>query len=142
MIRRPPRSTRTDTLFPYTTLFRSVRRPARRDIGAATAWVGAGGRFLADARHRFRRAAVHLLDARRPDPARQQTVRAESLGLSLRVVEPDGEVRRRRLDRGQLRGARRCRFRSRSEERRCGEECGMTFNSRWSPYHKTTKKPT
>src|SRR3546814_3130141 len=28
MIRRPPRSTRTDTLFPYTTLFRSVR-PAR-----------------------------------------------------------------------------------------------------------------
>src|SRR3546814_9765270 len=28
MIRRPPRSTRTDTLFPYTTLFRSVRRHA------------------------------------------------------------------------------------------------------------------
>src|SRR3546814_17977332 len=28
MIRRPPRSTRTDTLFPYTTLFRSVRRLA------------------------------------------------------------------------------------------------------------------
>src|SRR3546814_11907874 len=31
MIRRPPRSTRTDTLFPYTTLFRSV---ARADLGA------------------------------------------------------------------------------------------------------------
>src|SRR3546814_4912414 len=33
MIRRPPRSTRTDTLFPYTTLFRSDRggaRPLRR----------------------------------------------------------------------------------------------------------------
>src|SRR3546814_20381051 len=28
MIRRPPRSTRTDTLFPYTTLFRSVRAAA------------------------------------------------------------------------------------------------------------------
>src|SRR3546814_5701171 len=28
MIRRPPRSTRTDTLFPYTTLFRSRRGPA------------------------------------------------------------------------------------------------------------------
>src|SRR3546814_15071455 len=26
MIRRPPRSTRTDTLFPYTTLFRSYER--------------------------------------------------------------------------------------------------------------------
>src|SRR3546814_8614902 len=29
MIRLPPRSTRTDTLFPYTTLFRSVRRDRR-----------------------------------------------------------------------------------------------------------------
>src|SRR3546814_19129076 len=28
MIRRPPRSTRTDTLFPYTTLFRSERKTA------------------------------------------------------------------------------------------------------------------
>src|SRR3546814_7561405 len=29
MIRRPPRSTRTDTLFPYTTLFRSLREHIR-----------------------------------------------------------------------------------------------------------------
>src|SRR3546814_13727401 len=29
MIRRPPRSTRTDTLFPYTTLFRSLTRAGR-----------------------------------------------------------------------------------------------------------------
>src|SRR3546814_5092614 len=29
MIRRPPRSTRTDTLFPYTTLFRSFTEPDR-----------------------------------------------------------------------------------------------------------------
>src|SRR3546814_15193018 len=33
MIRRPPRSTRTDTLFPYTTLFRSLRfEPQRRPL--------------------------------------------------------------------------------------------------------------
>src|SRR3546814_6418322 len=31
MIRRPPRSTRTDTLFPYTTLFRSRHRQQHRD---------------------------------------------------------------------------------------------------------------
>src|SRR3546814_8405953 len=31
MKRRPPRSTRTDTLFPYTTLFRSTRSGDRRD---------------------------------------------------------------------------------------------------------------
>src|SRR3546814_9208593 len=38
MIRRPPRSTRTDTLFPYTTLFRSAA-PSNRDYegGFATA---------------------------------------------------------------------------------------------------------
>src|SRR3546814_4550415 len=30
MIRRPPRSTRTDTLFPYTTLFRSAPAACRR----------------------------------------------------------------------------------------------------------------
>src|SRR3546814_3750528 len=36
MIRRPPRSTRTDTLFPYTTLFRSrVRRDRHRILNAA-----------------------------------------------------------------------------------------------------------
>src|SRR3546814_5005921 len=34
MIRRPPRSTRTDTLFPYTTLFRSDGA----DVGYFTDW--------------------------------------------------------------------------------------------------------
>src|SRR3546814_3651952 len=41
MIRRPPRSTRTDTLFPYTTLFRSESQPASR----AGAWHGHGSGF-------------------------------------------------------------------------------------------------
>src|SRR3546814_1317557 len=34
MIRRPPRSTRTDTLFPYTTLFRSRPGVRRRGVQA------------------------------------------------------------------------------------------------------------
>src|SRR3546814_4456324 len=46
MIRRPPRSTRTDTLFPYTTLFRSATQLAVAEdsdlwgaqIGASYAW--------------------------------------------------------------------------------------------------------
>src|SRR3546814_8230356 len=37
MIRRPPRSTRTDTLFPYTTLFRSLI------VNLASAWLLGGG---------------------------------------------------------------------------------------------------
>src|SRR3546814_8058172 len=42
MLRRPPRSTRTDTLFPYTTLFRSAHPgtpPWRRRTGASTGCV-------------------------------------------------------------------------------------------------------
>src|SRR3546814_13172602 len=45
MIRRPPSSTRTDTLFPYTTLFRSQRGTENRGVlvdrqGACFAWAG------------------------------------------------------------------------------------------------------
>src|SRR3546814_14192874 len=36
MIRRPPRSTRTDTLFPYTTLFRSARYPLADPVVSAS----------------------------------------------------------------------------------------------------------
>src|SRR3546814_4745129 len=45
MIRRPPRSTRTDTLFPYTTLFRSHHEPGRQQ-------------------HRIGRLAIDLADQR------------------------------------------------------------------------------
>src|SRR3546814_5551922 len=41
MIRRPPRSTRTDTLFPYTTLFRSRIILVAINVDA-TAWKGRG----------------------------------------------------------------------------------------------------
>src|SRR3546814_8378935 len=37
MIRRPPRSTRTDTLFPYTTLFRSICRDEAARLPALAA---------------------------------------------------------------------------------------------------------
>src|SRR3546814_19145612 len=40
MIRRPPRSTRTDTLFPYTTLFRSCEKQARKPL-----WARGAGQF-------------------------------------------------------------------------------------------------
>src|SRR3546814_9397168 len=42
MIRRPPRSTRTDTLFPYTTLFRSPRAQGRRAHPRADRREGGG----------------------------------------------------------------------------------------------------
>src|SRR3546814_18316900 len=44
MIRRPPSSTRTDTLFPYTTLFRSHRRVANALLARSGRAARGGGR--------------------------------------------------------------------------------------------------
>src|SRR3546814_5611521 len=63
MIRRPPRSTRTDTLFPYTTLFRSRRRGGRRRCATS----------------RWRRRG-RLLD---PEPARSEEHTSELQSLML-----------------------------------------------------------
>src|SRR3546814_16730388 len=40
MIRRPPRSTRTDTLFPYTTLFRSTGQPLKFERSVERQFIG------------------------------------------------------------------------------------------------------
>src|SRR3546814_1046700 len=64
MIRRPPRSTRTDTLFPYTTLFRSSCRTGvpgvalgRRDVGRARCAAAAALGPPSDDRRRANRPA-------------------------------------------------------------------------------------
>src|SRR3546814_13136435 len=67
MIRRPPRSTRTDTLFPYTTLFRSVGW-----FGPVRPRQGAGRSGRARIRHHLPRR-----DQGRQHPARIYPVRSE-----------------------------------------------------------------
>src|SRR3546814_9047315 len=51
MIRRPPRSTRTDTLFPYTTLCRSWRGGASGGALVAPLHAHAAGHGVGDANH-------------------------------------------------------------------------------------------
>src|SRR3546814_6655413 len=52
MSRRPPRSTRTDTLFPYTTLFRSnLRNRVRFDLAVGGAVRSGADTFLEIAEH-------------------------------------------------------------------------------------------
>src|SRR3546814_5393999 len=64
MIRRPPRSTRTDTLFPYTTLFRSRGRiPARM---AASVRLPQGQLVAGPARRGRRLGAARRQAHRRP----------------------------------------------------------------------------
>src|SRR3546814_5907841 len=80
MFRRPPRSTRTDTLFPYTTLFRSLRCLARfllRQPEDPDPQPGRGLRHAAPRpdpaalRHRRRRANPRA-DPRRPRPRSEE----------------------------------------------------------------------
>src|SRR3546814_2625498 len=54
MIRRPPRSTRTDTLFPYTTLFLSAEHRARhqQQLAQRHAQSAGGGKLFAFAQPR------------------------------------------------------------------------------------------
>src|SRR3546814_9165418 len=55
MIRRPPRSTRTDTLFPYTTLFRSP------DLHAEDAGLDVSGRYRLMAKETSESVALGIL---------------------------------------------------------------------------------
>src|SRR3546814_2840800 len=56
MIRRPPRSTRTDTLFPYTTLFRSVTSASPRQVTQMV--EAAHGAYRGGAPLPYERAAI------------------------------------------------------------------------------------
>src|SRR3546814_18361685 len=122
MIRRPPRSTRTDTLFPYTTLFRSSELAPIEEA----------------------RANAFIIDPALKPPAPKQP------GLHV-YVDWDLNDLREHIDwtpffrAWELAGvypailddaivgesARSLR----SEERRVGEECVSTCRSGWAPYH-------
>src|SRR3546814_20631700 len=105
MIRRPPRSTRTDTLFPYTTLFRSDRRDRRRHphspAGAAAAGAARGtlralpaaAGLPAGGGHRRRRPALRPAAVARavgPRDLRTGQRRAGTLLLPLHPFLSDG----------------------------------------------------
>src|SRR3546814_5020377 len=77
MIRRPPRSTRTDTLFPYTTLFRSPHGPRRRGVSHLHAEPGRpDGRALPPAAQRC--AGARDLHRRTPVAGRRPFVSRRS----------------------------------------------------------------
>src|SRR3546814_17343178 len=89
MIRRPPRSTRTDTLFPYTTLFRSFAllapfRVLTQDMAVLNETVGAVLGPLSGARG----GAEPLLETLEAyfDEGRSTTAAARRLHLSARAV--------------------------------------------------------
>src|SRR3546814_15599801 len=130
MIRRPPRSTRTDTLFPYTTLFRS---PVRRRSAASRHRHAEDGHRYQGAKH----SEILLLKV----PGARIRLEAPANPWPIykgRYTQRDERDPRKflragvRLGRNGRRGDGAAR---RSEERRVGKECVSTCRSRWSPYH-------
>src|SRR3546814_19473868 len=131
MIRRPPRSTRTDTLFPYTTLFRSILGVGRaHDVAVALHRILAfedlhdhgtrghefdefaeEGAVLVDGIEAFGLLAGHA-DALRGDDAQA--------GFLQHPGDRAGQLR--------------------SEERRVGKGCVSTFKSRCSPVIEKKKR--
>src|SRR3546814_18094974 len=75
MMRRPPRSTRTDTLFPYTTLFRSRIRVADTVDPRGRRRAAAEERTPPEGTARYRR------DRRAPAPARSRRARSRAARL-------------------------------------------------------------
>src|SRR3546814_1800206 len=89
MIRRPPRTTRTDTLFPYATLFRSVGRSClevAESIEASTA------RGNADHRITKSRLALLLQTIRRSGASRDDQASIQAVEVRLRSEEHTSEL--------------------------------------------------
>src|SRR3546814_11244859 len=144
MTRRPPCSTRTDTLFPYTTLFRSVlivQHIAQGFVGGLVAWLNTvcslkvklavDGERLAphtvylcpddhhlgiSGRFRVMLSTAGPIGGFRPSANFLFETVANAAGASAVAVMLTGMGQR-------------------SEERRVGKECVSTCKSRWWPSH-------
>src|SRR3546814_18596509 len=128
MMRRPPRSTRTDTLFPYTTLFRSSRKGGEACFVPHSPFPPLTlDRVVHLVLERMRRRAergdfLHLqpdvgvdeIVGHHPAGLEELAVGVERLECLVERVAPGRDVR--------------------SEERRVGKGWVRTCRSRWSPY--------
>src|SRR3546814_13569044 len=113
MIRRPPRATRTDTLFPYTTLFRSPKRldRAHRQFEFSAQDAGLGN------------IDQRLDMGDRIDADRMLVAR---IIIECRAVEGHGEVQELALETQCI---------GRSEESGVTKDCVSTCSSWWYRHH-------
>src|SRR3546814_20924945 len=113
MIRRPPRSTRTYTLFPYTTLFRSAAAPRPLQPAVVGLLVG----------ERTRRRPVG--EGRPSDGVVRFDGQAARQEVLQHRARPTGEAVIGAVDQRGRRSV------GSSEERRVGKECVSTGRYRW-----------
>src|SRR3546814_19637961 len=132
MIRRPPRSTRTDTLFPYTTLFRS------QAVGAPLAprgdddfGIAASAETMA-AILEFGAQLAEIVDLTIIGERDELVIARHRLRAALDI--DDRETEMRKADAGRRPFARPVGA-ARSDERRVGKECVRQGRTRGWPVH-------
>src|SRR3546814_18391451 len=122
MIRRPPRSTRTDTLLPYTTLFRSYAQTKGGILDIFNTFSGGS----------LERMSLIALGVMPYITASIVVQLASSLSPTLAAIKKEGESGRKQLNQytsyGTV-GLTAVQGYFRSEERRVGKECVSTFKS-------------
>src|SRR3546814_17294691 len=126
MIRRPPRSTRTDTLFPYTTLFRSamlgalpfitVREQQHEAVGAQPLGLARGDELV----DHDLRAVGEIAELRFPQDQRFR------IGHRIAIFQADHALFAERAS---------------SEERPTGNASVSTCRPRWQPNQYKKKNP-
>src|SRR3546814_14763822 len=140
MIRRPPISTRTDTLFPYTTLFRSDRPDGETDEvqrfrsleNSVAAYMRNLNTKTSYREFRDRRAALRdqgspLDSYQLAGQLQRYSVRGPDYIRTIRSIMRSNALDT--FDEAKLADE------PRSEERRVGKGCVSPCRSRWSPYH-------
>src|SRR3546814_13248879 len=126
MIRRPPKYTRTDTLFPYLTLFRSNAMPLDADAAAEVpgepteATIEQAEEVQADDAGDLTDEVV--ADAENEVPGEPSEAVIEAVEEAADEAQATEDPEASSSD-------------ERSEERRVGKEWVSTCRSRWSPYH-------
>src|SRR3546814_17138137 len=138
MRRRPPRATLTDTLFPYTTLFRSTRSsPVEGEdaIGQLAAGLGALLGNLRGSMGEIGRTADTLAVS-----SEQLTILSQGMGQGASLTSDRAASASSASV--QVSASIQTVASARSEERRVGKECVSTCSSRWAadPYKKKRKK--
>src|SRR3546814_18170480 len=133
MIRRPPRSTRTDTLFPYTTLFRSTRHfsVSRETLqGSLQRAAILTTDKLKGVRLQLSDNQLKISSSNAEQEEAQEEIDIdyshEPLDVGFNVSYLLDVLANVKTDTIQW---------SRSEERRVGKECVSTCRSRWMPDH-------
>src|SRR3546814_20826893 len=119
MNRRPPISTRTDTLFPYPTLCRSLEGERVRDV------ISGGTQRM-------------MLPTHGEHGGARRIALVEDVDLRARIA-PELQCNQRQEHRlaspGRTYDQHVAYIADRSEERRVGKECVSTCRSRWAPDH-------